>query len=185
MGVPIAHQITLVRQQVRCRMIALMQWIKIAGAIEIQLDSLENGPLINQGAERSKGSLGPLHLPLFRRRFLGLLGAGFMWPPATGAQDRGIPVIGFLSAGSSHTFARFLEAFQQGLREQGFVEGRNVAIDYRWAEGHMDELDALATELVADRVALIAATGGLRSAQAAKKATASIPIVFVLGAATS
>jgi len=113
---------------------------------------------------------------------LGLLGAAFMWPLATGAQDRAIPVVGFLSAGSPRTFARFLEAFQQGLREQGFVEGRNVAIDYRWAEGRIDELDALATELVADRVALIAATGGMRSAQAAKKATASIPIVFVLGA---
>jgi putative tryptophan/tyrosine transport system substrate-binding protein len=110
-----------------------------------------------------------------------MLGAASMWPVTSGAQQRAMPVVGFLSSGSPRAFAKFLKAFQQGLREQGFVEGRNMAIDYRWAEGHVDELDALATELVADRVTLIAATGGMRSAQAAKNATATIPIVFVLG----
>jgi putative ABC transport system substrate-binding protein len=97
------------------------------------------------------------------------------------AQERALPVIGFLNSGSPRTFAKFLRAFQKGLSEQGYVEGRNVAIEYRWAEGHFDELNALATELVADRVALIAATGGMRSALAARNATATIPIVFVLG----
>jgi putative tryptophan/tyrosine transport system substrate-binding protein len=110
-----------------------------------------------------------------------MLGAASVWPVTSGAQQRAMPVVGFLSSGSPRAFAKFLKAFQQGLREQGFVEGRNMAIDYRWAEGHVDELDALATELVADRVTLIAATGGMRSAQAAKNATATIPIVFVLG----
>jgi putative tryptophan/tyrosine transport system substrate-binding protein len=110
-----------------------------------------------------------------------MLGAASLWPVTSGAQQRAMPVVGFLSSGSPRAFAKFLKAFQQGLREQGFVEGRNMAIDYRWAEGHVDELDALASELVADRVALIAATGGTRSAQAAKNATATIPIVFVLG----
>jgi putative tryptophan/tyrosine transport system substrate-binding protein len=110
-----------------------------------------------------------------------MLGAASVWPVTSGAQQRAMPIVGFLSSGSPRAFAKFLKAFQQGLREQGFVEGRNMAIEYRWAEGHVDELDALATELVADRVALIAATGGMRSAQAAKNATATIPIVFVLG----
>jgi putative ABC transport system substrate-binding protein len=72
-----------------------------------------------------------------------------------------MPVVGFLSSGTPRTFANFLKAFQNGLSEEGFVEGRNVAIVYRWAEGHFDELDALATELVADGVTLIAATGGM------------------------
>jgi putative ABC transport system substrate-binding protein len=117
-----------------------------------------------------------------RREFITLLGgAAAAWPLIARAQQATLPVIGFLSSGSPRTFAKFLKAFQQGLREQGFVEGDNVAIDYRWAEGHLDELDALATELTRERVALIAATGGIRSAQAAKKATATIPIVFVLG----
>jgi putative ABC transport system substrate-binding protein len=92
-----------------------------------------------------------------------------------------MPVVGFLSSGSPRAFAKFLRAFKNGLREAGFVEGRDVAIVYRWAEGHFDELDALATELVADGVALIAATGGTQSAKSAKNATATIPIVFVLG----
>ncbi|MGB2594145.1 MAG: ABC transporter substrate-binding protein [Pseudolabrys sp.] len=117
-----------------------------------------------------------------RREVITLLGgAAATWPLVARAQQPTLPVIGFLSSGSPRTFAQFLKAFQQGLREQGFVEGDNVAIAYRWAEGHLDELDALATELARDRVALIAATGGIRSAQAAKKATATIPIVFVLG----
>jgi putative tryptophan/tyrosine transport system substrate-binding protein len=116
-----------------------------------------------------------------RRSFLAVLGIAAMWPRKTRAQQRTMPVVGFLSSGSPRTFARFVKAFQEGLRQQGFVEGHNVAIDYRWAEGHFDELDALATELVTGRVDLIAATGGMRSAQAAKNATTTIPIVFVLG----
>jgi putative ABC transport system substrate-binding protein len=116
-----------------------------------------------------------------RRNFLAVLGAGSIWPLRARAQQTPLPVVGFLSAGSPRTFAKFLRAFQQGLGDEGFIEGRNWVMKYRWAEGHFDELDALAAELVADHVALIAATGGMRAAQAAKKATATIPIVFVLG----
>jgi putative tryptophan/tyrosine transport system substrate-binding protein len=116
-----------------------------------------------------------------RREFITFLGgASAAWPFAAQAQ-RTMPVVGFLSSGSPRAFAKFLRAFQNGLSQEGFVEGRNVAIIYRWAEGHFDELEALATELVADGVALIAATGGIRPAKAAKNATATIPIVFVLG----
>jgi putative ABC transport system substrate-binding protein len=116
-----------------------------------------------------------------RRNFLAFLGIPAAWPLISRAQQAALPVIGFLSSGSPRAFAKFLKAFQQGLAEVGFVEGRNIAIVYRWAEGHFDELDALAAELTAQRVALIAATGGMRSAQAAKKATDTIPIVAVLG----
>jgi putative tryptophan/tyrosine transport system substrate-binding protein len=117
-----------------------------------------------------------------RRTFIaGLASAAAAWPLTARAQQPAMPVIGWLNSGTPRTFAKFLRAFQQGLREQGFVEGRNVTIEYRWAEGHFDELDALAAELVADSAALIAATGGARSAQAAKNATPTIPIVFVLG----
>jgi putative ABC transport system substrate-binding protein len=117
-----------------------------------------------------------------RREFITLVGgAAVAWPLVARAQQLRMPVIGWLNSGTPRTFAKFLKAFQQGLREQGFVERRNVTIEYRWAEGHFDELDTLAAELVTDGAALIAATGGARSAQAAKNATSTIPIVFVLG----
>ena len=116
-----------------------------------------------------------------RREFIILLGGAAAWPLAAWAQQPATPVIGFLSSGSPRTFVNFLKAFQAGLSDEGFVERRNVAIVYRWAEGHFDELDALATELVAEGAAVIAATGGVRSAEAAKNATTTIPVVFVIG----
>ena len=117
-----------------------------------------------------------------RREFITLLrGTAVLWPLVARAQQSSMPVIGFLSSGSPRTFVNFLKAFHAGLSEEGFVERRNVAIIYRWAEGHFDELDALATEMVGEGVAVIAATGGVRSAKAAKNATTTIPIVFVIG----
>jgi putative tryptophan/tyrosine transport system substrate-binding protein len=116
-----------------------------------------------------------------RRSFLTLLGgAAAAWPLAAGAQQA-VPVIGFLNSGSAHAFQRQLDAFRQGLKEVGFVEGRNVAIDYRWADGQQVRLPGLAAALVDRRVSLIAATGGSMSAHAATNATATIPILFIAG----
>ena len=91
------------------------------------------------------------------------------------------PVIGFLNPGSAGSSARMVDAFRQGLTDEGFVEGRNVAIEYSWAEGHYDRLESQAAELVQHGVALIAAMGGVPAARAAKSATATIPILFVSG----
>jgi putative ABC transport system substrate-binding protein len=103
-----------------------------------------------------------------------------MWPLTVRAQQA-MPVIGFLSSQSPDGYELFLAAFRQGLKESGFEEGRNVAIEYRWAHSHFDQLPTLAAELVRLRVDAIAATGGLPSAFAAKAATTSIPIVFNSG----
>ena len=92
-----------------------------------------------------------------------------------------MPVIGFLSSVSPGPYTQFVDAFRQELNETGFVEGQNVAIEFRWAEGHYDRLPALATELVHHQVAVIVATGGAVSGLAAKAATATIPIVFTTG----
>jgi putative tryptophan/tyrosine transport system substrate-binding protein len=114
-----------------------------------------------------------------RRTFLGLLGPLIVWAGNARGQKRVPPEIGLLSSRSASESASLIAAFHEGLKEAGYVEGRNLAIQYRWAEGHYDRLPVLAIDLVGRKVAVIATTGGTVSALAAKAATATIPIVFI------
>src|SRR5260370_40035939 len=117
-----------------------------------------------------------------RRGFITLLGgAAVVWPLVARGQQPALPVIGLLSPRSPAVDAPLISVIRQGLNDTGFVEGRNVALDYRWAEGQYDRLAALAADLVHRQVAVIVALGGETSALAAKRATASIPIVFTAG----
>ena len=112
-----------------------------------------------------------------RREFIALIGSAAAWPLAARAQQPTMPVIGFLTGGTSAGYAPYAAGFRQGLQEAGYIEGQNVAIEYRWAEGQNDRLPALAGDLVGRPAAVIAAGGG-EAAVAAKAATTTIPIVF-------
>jgi putative ABC transport system substrate-binding protein len=119
---------------------------------------------------------------MFRRDFLTSIGSVVMsWPLAVRAQQKALPVIGFLSGRSPGEAATVVAAFHRGLAEQGYIEGKDVAVEYRWAEGYYDRLPGFAADLVDRHVAVIAATGGSVSGLAAKAATATTPIVFASG----
>src|ERR1700676_2697494 len=114
-----------------------------------------------------------------RREFIAGLGGSAAWPLMARAQQPGMPVIGYLAPESRSSAAYLVRSLRQGLNETGFVEGRNLAIEYRWAEGHNDRLPALAADLVGRKVDVIA-TNGPPPVRAAKSATSTIPIVFLV-----
>jgi putative ABC transport system substrate-binding protein len=118
---------------------------------------------------------------LRRREFITLLGGATAWPIAARGQSPAIPVIGFLSSLAPSDLGLVVPGFQQGLNEVGFIDGRNVAIEYRWAQGDYRRLPGMAAELVKRNVAVVAAISGTPAALAAKAATTTIPIVFAIG----
>jgi putative tryptophan/tyrosine transport system substrate-binding protein len=116
-----------------------------------------------------------------RRAFIAALGCAAAWPIVARAQQSAIPVVGFIRSTSSQDSAQLVAAFRRGLGETGFIEGENLAVEYRWADNQLDQLPTLAADLVRRQVAVIVATGGAFTGLAAKAATSSIPIVFSTG----
>src|SRR5919197_6125593 len=121
-----------------------------------------------------------------RREFITLIGGAaaapsLLWPLAARAQQTVLPVIGLLHPGSPEASAKYVASLRKGLAEAGYVEGRNVAIEYRWGHGDSGRLPELASDLISRRVALIVTPGGVAAALVAKAATTAIPIVFVIG----
>jgi ABC-type uncharacterized transport system substrate-binding protein len=117
-----------------------------------------------------------------RREFIAFVGCtAAAWPlPARGEQSA-VPVIGFLNSASPQPFANYVSGFRVGLKQTGYVDGQNVTIEFRWAEGHYDRLPEMAADLVRHKVAVLVSTGGTPSVTAAKAATVTIPIVFTTG----
>jgi ABC-type uncharacterized transport system substrate-binding protein len=117
-----------------------------------------------------------------RREFIAFVcGTAAAWPLAARAQQSTMPVIGFLNSASPEPWANFVSSFRAGLKQIGYIEGQNVTIEFRWAEGHYDRLPGMAADLVRHKVAVLVSTGGSPSVMAAKTATSTIPIVFTSG----
>jgi putative ABC transport system substrate-binding protein len=116
-----------------------------------------------------------------RREFIAIAGGAVAWPLTAQAQQATLPVVGFLSSLSSSALTGPIVAFRQGLADSGYEEGKNVTIEFRWAEGHYDKLPALAADLVPKRAAVIVTVGGDPPAFAAKAASNAIPLVFMVG----
>jgi putative ABC transport system substrate-binding protein len=138
--------------------------------------------LLTSSPDRFYASSPSLENPVRRREFIGFLGGALAWRTAARAQQNRIPVVGYVGAQSRSFYDDRLRAFDEGLREIGIQQYRDVLIEYRWAEGHVDRLPALLSELVAQRVDLIALPDSIAGSIAAKRMFSTVPIVFGIAA---